>query len=407
MAYQAHIAWGGGSVFTGPNDDVSAHLVSFKVERGRDKAFSGQVPPGAADLVLTDPTGLWNPVNPGTAYATIRPGLACRIRYVEDGGGGTHDLYHGYIRRVEHTPHGGGEAGETLFQLHDAFRRFDNVEMGDTYVPGVVAPAGSVIDAYLDNVDKVGTPVSYLPRDITTTGGEIYLGNTQLDTEPARYPLLSIFGEFIRAEGGDLFISRGGSVTYRPLTDRLARSSSGTVTDVFSDARPSMDLDRVMNQVSVTIDADGGTTVTVDNATSQADYGVVAGQDITSRYINGTAAAETIGEWMTATMGSADAPLESLSLTSGWGVHHETSDQFQQMMDRDLGDRVTIISAGVGTADVFIDRITHQAAAGGVHETVWGVTPLPRYGSFGVLGQDWDPFTLDSSTLDGSDILVL
>lgn len=396
MGYEVHIDWAGGTAFSGTADNMSASVRSITVDRGRDQAFSAAVPAGGATFELLDPNGLWNPANAASTY-DVRPGLPVRIRYVQTTGGTVHGLFRGTIRRVLHKPRGGDEPGVTIFEAEDAFGALANLDARREMVT-VNSPwtAGSAIE------DVLTTYAAYPYQSIQVSGGELdFSGYVSGDDQVT--DALTIIGEIVQAEGGDFFIRGSGTATYRTLFGRLVATPAGTVTNVASGIEPVMDVDRVVNRV--TIGQNDNRTRTSDNTASQSVYGVKRGNGFTNRLIMGTAGAISVGEWIVATGGSADVPVERLTFMSGVGAPAESDTRYIDMLRRDVGDRIQLVDtpSKLGTVDVFIERV-HHSIADNMHMTEWGVTPYP---SLGTAGTAWTPFTLGTSTFGGSHILVL
>ena len=199
------------------------------------------------------------------------------------------------------------------------------------------------------------------------------------------------------SEGGNVFVTRDGILTMTSrdaifegtsLNAQAAFGGTGNI-DVEPILRYHFDDDSILNDLSINVTGDG--TVTIQDATSISTYGQASGS--TPTYLSTVDQGEDLGEMI---VGFSDEPKISLEPfrvnLAGSNTHWRT------ILALELLQRVNVTiqqrtGANITTAQL-IQAITHDITPGEWRTTITGSTRFTN------------PFILDSSLLDGPDLLI-
>lgn len=365
----------GGNAF----DDMTADVKSIHIERGRSSDLSS-VEMGKCTLVLKDETGKYNPKNPDSDLAgflvPMRP-VRVRATNANVNSGNPVGLFYGFTRRITHNPQ--KNVKETRIECVDFFTWLSRVKpviastgsitAGDAI--GLILDAAEWDDPTLRALDDGGTLPDF-SADGTKTG-------------------LVLIQEIAAIDLGFPFVDGDGVVTYY---DRDRRWKSQAAVDTFTqdhmaNAEPSTDGERIVNRQSVT--REGSTAQTATDDTSRRAYGYSDGTPITSDLLETDLHAEHLAEMLVAIQKDPANPAHTLTL---WN-NDDTS--IDKQLTRELGDYVDVAETVAGTSfSGTIDHLTVDIYSGGkMHAVDYMVTERNITG-----------FTLDTSTLDGTDVLI-
>lgn len=358
--------------FAGTYDDVTAETKSFRLKRGRDDNLDPMTA-GDATIVLTDPTGKFNPKNTASVLAgSLIPMRPVRIQATFSGT--TTGLWRGFIRSIEHDP----EARESTVNAVDLFLWLSRVQ------PVVAAMAstttGAAIGAILDAVGFTD------PAFRSLDAGDAVAAFSADGTATA----LSLIEGLLEAERGVFYMSATGVATYEDRNARALRTTtSATLAGVMQGINPSTDLDRVRNRATVT--KTGGAPQTAYDADSAATYGYADHAAIDSPYLASDAQALSLAGWLVAQRKDPRPPARGMTLAN------TTDAVLTQILARELQDRVTVTeTVGGTTGDWHIEQIQHEVTDGGrLHRCAWALTERGA-----------DVFVLGVSTLGGGDTLA-
>lgn len=330
-------------------DDVTTDTMTVRITRGRDDRLD-VVRAGQATIVLTDPTGTYNPENAASPLAgAVRPMRQARVRY-QDGAGGTVGLYRGFVRSIEHDPD--QAAQRTTVECADLLWVLE--QQRPTIGQETAVTVDRALGLILDAVGWTDPTLRSLAASTTTIGTFSGDGGTTA---------LELVRRLIEVDRGDFYIAADGVATYRTRYTRYLASSQGTLSDSFIDNRPSVDIERISNRARVV--RDGGGTATAVDADSVATYGYRDAPDIQTAYLSSDEEAQRLAAFIVTSSRDGAAPA-TIRLFDQATVSHQTG--------RDLGDKVTVASARaqVGTVDYHVESIDHDITEGGSwHQTRW------------------------------------
>ena len=210
------IDWANDGFATGAYDDVTADVIGWTIQRGSSPEITGQASPGTCTLILSDPSGRYNPANAASPiYAYLRDGPAVWIGVNTDGtlgpGGTVKGLFGGRITDITPIPAAGATSPPTVEILcEDALNYYGRQQV-------LIA-------------DSTSRSQGSLRADVLAAIGET---RTALDSEIMTLPLSSASGDALSvlsglnaADGTRHWIAPAdtpaGWYTYRTIT-RMAK----------------------------------------------------------------------------------------------------------------------------------------------------------------------------------------
>ena len=360
------------AVDTDPGDtpvwtDVTAQHISSVIRRGRNHELD-KVEAATCRTRLRDPDGDFDSTNLASPhYPGVRPMRRMRIRGTWQGV--TYDRFNGYIEAYPRswTP---GPAGVAYVELQ-AVDAFKVLALANVTAVRSAEGSGARVNALLD---AIGWPAADRAID---TG----LSTVQAVTYDGTERALSALQTVEQTEGGLLFVSRDGKITFldrtKPVTvtldaTNLTWGDSGLEKD-YVDVSTSFDDSQIWNDVKVT--APGKTDGVASDATSQA------------RYFKRTLVQATIhddgnenqsrAEYLLARFGEPALRVTGMDLGSAKGQDV----QWPHILPRELHDKVRArkrpVGGGTIEQDSFIEGYTENIRQG-VWDIVWNLSPLDR-----------------------------
>lgn len=253
--------------------------------------------------------------------------------------------------------------------------------------------ANRVLESTFDRFDRIMGYTSVPASLYTKAGSSAY---TVFDIGAGGPPVTQELQLLADSEGGNLFVSSNGVLTMTSRNSIFSGSSvtsQATLGDTGITVEPILryrfDDDSIINDLSVNYTGDG--TITVQDATSISTYGQASGSVAT--YLSSVDQAEDLAELI---VGFSDLPKIALDpfRVNVTGVLTD----WQTILDLELLDRITVIieqrtGADITTAQL-IQAISHDITPGEWRTTITGSTRFTN------------PFILDSSLLDGPDLLI-
>ena len=380
---------GGGDVLTssfvvdfdGPYDELVGMegygVKSVRTNRGRDD-YLGEMAAGTATVVLHDPDGRFNPKNAASPlYGQLLPMRQIRIRASNDGGAIYQPMFRGFIRSIEHNPNRGVQ--ETTIECVDLFVWMNRVKpviesITDLTTGGAIAAlladVGWTVEGLVDLDD--GDAIPAFSADGSATA-------------------LSLVGDLLETERGLFYVKADGTARYEDRYTRSLRSSAASFSDTMKAATSRVDLDEIGNRAVVT--RTGGEAQTAVNGVSQDAYGTADVGDIESPYLATDAQALSLANYLVSVKG------EPRSAMWEFGLMNRDADTMTQILERELGDRITVSDSRGGSAgDYYIESIAHEVTDGGKFHR-WSATLSER----GV----GEVFVIGTSTLGGGDVLAI
>ncbi len=346
--------------------DVSEFHRRTTITRGRDHELD-KVVAGKAKIRLRNVDGRFDPTNLASPYApNVRPMRRVQIQATWQGV--TYDRFNGYI---EDWPQAWtqGPAGDAWVEVTavDAFKVLALAKVNTTRSAEL---SGTRVNAILD---AVGWPAADRAIDAGLTTVQ---GSTLVD-EPA----LSHLQLVETTEGGVLFVSRDGKITFldrtKPVTvaldaTNLTWGDSGLEKD-YADLSTSFDDSQIWNDAKVT--APGKTDQTASDATSQTRY--FRRTRVEGGIWNDQNEMQSKAQYLVARFGEPALRVTGLDLSSARG----DDVQWPHILPRELHDKVRArkrpVGGGTISQDSFIEGTT-ETIRQGVWDIVWNLSPLDR-----------------------------
>ena len=354
--------------------DVSEFHRSTTITRGRNHELD-RVDAGKARIRLRNVDGRFDPTNLASPYSpNVRPMRRVRVRATWQGV--TYDRFNGYI---EDWPQAWtqGPAGDAWVELHavDAFKVLALAKVSTTRS---AEASGTRVGAILD---AIGWPAADRAID---AGISTVQGVTLLD-EPA----LSHLQLVEQTEGGILFVSRDGKITFfdrtKPITTvldatNLTWGDSGLEKD-YADLSTSFDDSQIWNDVKVT--APGNPNGTAVDATSQTRY--FKRTRVESTLHQDANEQQSKAEYLVARFGEPALRVTGVDLSSARGQDI----QWPHILPREIHDKVRLrkrpVGGGTISQDSFIEGTT-ETIRQGVWDIVWNASPLDRATDYFIWG---------------------
>lgn len=381
--------WGPDTVFT----DVSAYVRQVSTGRGFSRGVQTWQA-GGASVVLNNRDGRFSPANLSGPYVTagitqIRPLRPVRITATY--AGITYPVYHGYIQAWVESWTGGavgtGDAITTLTCL-DELSRLAAVDGMEVTPVGAGDLSGARIHRWLDAAGHAGT------RDIDT--GVVTLQATDLSDRT-----LQGLEATVEAEGGALYVSGSGVVTFDGQTALIDNARSVTSQATFaddgsglrySDAEVAYDSDLVVNYASFA--PDGGTPQNVADATSRALYGDRR-ETRTGLICETDAQALILAQWTVQQYKDPEYRVTSITLKP----RRSPTTLWPQALGRLIRDQITVVRTPPGgytiTRACHIAGIRHTITTGADWTTTFDLWSATQYVAFAA--SRWDTGLWDSA----------
>ena len=355
--------------------DVSAQHIATRITRGRNHELDRMVA-GKAVTRLRDPDGYFDTTNLGSPYAgNVLPMRRMRVRGTWQGV--TYDRFNGYIESYPRswTP---GPAGIAYVEIH-AVDAFKVLALAKVSTARSAESSGARVGAILD---AIGWPAADRAID---TGLSTVQAVTYTDQ-----PALTALQAVESTEGGVLFVSRDGKITFldrtKPVTvalddANLTWGDSGLEKD-YLDLTTSFDDSQIWNDVKVT--APGNVDGTAEDLTSQ------------DRYFRRTLVESTLhedeneqqskAEYLVTRFGEPALRITGLDLGSAKGQDV----QWPHILPRELHDKVRArkrpVGGGTIEQDSFIEGYTENIRQG-VWDIAWNLSPLDRATDYWIWGE--------------------
>lgn len=195
-------------------------------------------------------------------------------------------------------------------------------------------------------------------------------------------PTLDLIREVVTAEAGRLFVAGDGTLVFHdrmaPVIDATATTSQATfgsnATDVNIDAVDFDDAEELIRN-ACTVTLPSGATFSAEDATSIAAHWrrhePISAPDMTGNV------AQALADWTVFTRKDRQFRIASVTIDTT-----ADSDNFDQVLDLELGHRITVNVDMPGTgsysADVIVEGIAHAVSTHRWVSTLW-CSPAPTY----------------------------
>lgn len=212
VSVKLYADWNNDGDFADANEDISAYLMAASIRRGRS-AVNDQFAPGSLQITLRNDSGLFSPFNSGGAlYNSLLPGRAVKLEVVHSAV--TYPAFYGYITDYQQSR--SPDASPTV--VINALDGFDILRFGE--IRTTLQEAKRVDELITVCLDAAGWSATL--RDLDTA-----IETLDQFWQHRATPLDAIRMAAKQELGGQLFMSRAGTVTFR---NRYARSSAALLT---------------------------------------------------------------------------------------------------------------------------------------------------------------------------------
>lgn len=362
--------------FTGQFDAI-AHVLEFSYARGRTDDYS-QVAAGTGSVLVRDPDGRFNEANPASPLFGLIEDRLHPARLAMTLGGVAYPLFYGFTRRIEFTPTKRG--GICSFELVDLFYWLQRDRP-------VIAPTGwtntgAVIGLILDAIGWVDPAGRLLDK------GDDILSYEATGEKTA----LQLIEELLEVERGLFFIDGRGRARFVSRHSLLLATSQAAIVNQMRAVSPGVDFDHVRNYAEVAREGSGIVKTALDqpsiNRVGRSEWSAIS-----SPLLRDENQAQGLADYLVSLAKSARPPLHSLQ------IDNRTTYLLRQVLERELGEVVTVSEAESGTTGDF--RLEHLRV--GYAQKTGRITasylcsrrPMPT-----------PPFRLGVSQLNGSHVLV-
>lgn len=359
------------ATFTGLYDDISADVERATIGRGRTTNLETMLA-GEASIDIRDPSGIFNPGNEaGPLFGELEDRLHPVMIVGDD-----EPLFYGWIRRFVWEPQ--GRRGMTQAECVDLFYWLARVRpiIASTGVTTVGAAIALILDAaeLLDPAMRDLDAGQTIP-DFSADGSKT---------------ALELIEDLLEADRGVFFIAGNGAATFRDRLARLTSSSAATLDNTVQALDPGVDFDVAANRVIV-VRTQTGYVATAEDATAVARNGP-NDYRIETSYLATDSDADSLAAWILPLVVDPQPAIYSLRLDN------RTAAQLAQILGREIGDRVTVPTSYVDSAEFHLDRIEHTI----------DTQPLYRHTCSWLLSRasTISPIVFDVSTFDGGGVFV-
>lgn len=361
--------------------DVAGYVRTFRTQRGSTRA-EGPVlryDAGTATVVLDNRDRRFDPANLDGPYVSggateVTPMRAMRIRAVWDGS--TYDLWRGFADGWEFSYKQPSYADVTLTGT-DGFKVLAANDRAAVAATGSGEDAGARVNRILNSAGW------------SSTDRVVSIGDTTVQATTLDGPALDELQLTADTEVGELYCDGAGRLVFRNRKGILEDARSNTSQATFgggsglrySDVTPQYDDTGLANVVRIT--AVDGTEQTVEDATSETAY-------LVHTYTRSGLIMQTDAEALSyagfVKYMAKDPELRFATIVIR--PQRDPDNLYPQVLDREIGDRITIICQPPGEGDpiirdVFIRGIQHEVTVES-WVTTWTLQSATRY-SFLVL----------------------
>lgn len=332
------VAWTTDPLDASPSyTDISTYALSFTSARGRSDNLA-DISAQKATVKLDDRDLRFDPLNTGGAYyPNVKPRRKVRISAVYNA-----VTYYPWTGFLERMPPDWRRPGYTEVEA-EAQDGFSILSLAD--LPAGSYPAELTSDRIARVLDAVGWPSGATHRNLDT-GKSTVVAVTIADGETKA---LAHLQDVAKSELGLVFIDGQGRFTFHNRQHRFDTASDYTSVATFGDGGgteldwddvgPDWDLDRVINQWSIT--PYGGAVIVRSDATSKAAYGP-RGQS-RELLISDVNEATDQADWLLARTKDVAYRFDRLILRPSAIAAGSLQDSlFAQALGREIGDRITV-----------------------------------------------------------------
>jgi hypothetical protein len=379
-----------GAGFVAVWTDVTSYLQQFVCQRGRQRQVD-QFATGSYTAQLKNIDGRFSPSNLSGPYVSsgvteVQPGIAIRQRATWNGT--TYNLWYGYIHEWDHDV--AVDTPAAIFaNVHavDGFQRFSRMTIPTGSPVGGGETSGARVARVLDAAGWDGGM-----RDLDA-------GQATMQAADSSGVVLQTLQTIADSESGSIYMGEQGATTFRARYARITNTRSNTSQATFTDSSggggtgycvivPRHDDSLVVNNAQFT--AVGGSTQTANDATSQAQYGVISLQK--SNLLN-QADTDVLGAagWVVGRFRNPEFRVDSITIKP----QANPSTLWPLVLGLKIDDRITVTHhpkrGDSITQDCFIEAISHSWTVGNIWQTTFQLSSAAA----------WLPFFILDSTTQG------
>lgn len=343
--------------------DISSYARSFSVSRGRNRATE-TYKPGTMTVSLKNTDGRFDPENLSSPYVSagatqLKPMVRVRLRALW--GGVYYPLFQGFADAWTCVYPAERKAAECILDCTDAFKVLGKFQAA------AASSATGASELTGARVGRVLTAAGWPTSDRNIETGVVTCQATTLAQNA-----LTELQNVADSEGGDLYVSSDGKVTFRQKYARLNASRSTTTQVTFSDDAATVaagsavgytnivragDGDLIRN--SVTRANVGGSAQTVTNSTSVSAY-LSASDNKTDLVGETDTQALQVAQWISYLFAQWEQRVDSVDVSPA----SAPSVAWPLMLGLELLDRVSVVRTPPGvstiTSKCFVQGIDWQ-----------------------------------------------
>lgn len=347
--------------------DTLPSVLEIQIDRGRSQPWSG-VEQGTARLVLSDPDGIYDPLNAASPLVGLLDDMR-PLKIPMMWAAGEYGLFAGFVSKIEHRP--------DLREQVTIIEAVDFTEWLATIKPVIASTGPATIGAAMGLVLDAAEWTDASLRDLDA-------GNTIPDfSADGSKTGLQIIADLIAVDLGMFYVGGGGVVTYRSRDSMFQRQTAVDTfaVNVLSKLNPAIDSRRVVNRQTVT--RTGGTPQTAEYNPKRKPW---RDGSLSSDYLNADSDAANLATWIVLYSGSVQTPIPV-------EIPDADDAQIASIVARELADLVQVYLPHGGSVDAVVQRISHRIAKGAGHLAGYTLAPRPV-----------TMFTADVSLADGDDV---
>jgi hypothetical protein len=342
-----------GAVFGGTYDNLSSLVTQASWQRGRNDLASG-ILAGTGTVTINDPTGIYNPANPNSPLVgKLKPMRPFYIK-ATDSLGVSQGCFRGFLQDSP-THDASTIPARTTFTLVDLFAVLAGIF--PTIAATGTTTTGAAIGLVLDQAQFTEPSLRIL-----ATGDSIATFSAD-----ASKSALTLIGDLLTAEQGQVFVNGSGAFVYLDRNDRYRRLSAATISGTVRRLTTGSPVNNIINRQVVT--AGAGVPQANTDVASAGEYNYRDGGAISTPYLANDQAAADAAQRIVNKKSTPRTLLSQFDLSS------QVAGNLDQIVQREFGDFVTIPAGGAGITgsqgDYFIEQIAVQASKGGVLDCSW------------------------------------
>ena len=340
------------AVFT----DITADVRGVSTKRGRQRLLES-FGAGTCEIVLDNSTGDYDPNNLSGLYVSAGASLVkpmVRVRVRADRAGTVYDLFYGFADEWDTSWPSYGKDAICVLRATDGFKVLARHE------PGAASASAGASEGSGTRIGRILTSAGWpaTDRDLDT-------GNSTVQATTLASGSLAEMQDVALSEGGYLFVSASGKVTFRDRHSRIEDSRSINIQATFDDDGTDLaysgiavfnDDDLIKNSITAT--RTGGAAQAINDSTSIGAF-FTRTYNVTGMWLETDAEVLNWATWVLNLFKTYETRVDSLTL------HPQRADALWPIaLGSEFGDLMRVLrrpgSSDVIDRYVFLEGVEHQ-----------------------------------------------